>query len=599
MTCATITPAPRPMAAAAGQLAPLLLLLAAGLSACGGGGGGSSSPPPPPAPPPAFALASAVPADAASGVARDAAITATFNAALDTASVTPANVTLTGPGNIAVPATLAVTGGSTVEVKPKAGALPADTTYTLSLAAAIKDGAGRTLPQAVTRSFSTAAAHWSATAGELAPYPRFILGLKPAVLTDAAGRTTAAWVVSDDVNASQLYAARLDAMNGTWSTPTLVATGGSHVSIQDVALAPGPGGDVFLTWDLYSSVDASGLKFQFSRLSAGGGGWSAPVDIRTEAERGMVSGVPVTVGDAAGNLTLLYGSTFSLYATRLDARTNTWSDARAIEHPYGPNHVHGARAGADAQGNIVATWLQIDDDGGDAIYAARYDAATAQWAAALRVSAIAPRAVGTSQALELVVDDAGVATVAWSVSVAGGGSTLWASRLDAQGRAWSPAVRLDRADPAAPTAERPLLVADRAGTVTAVWDQGILRGAVWDSTLRSARWAPGAADWSAYTTLAPASTPLVFLHQTLRCDPAGNLLLFGDNATQSLAMRYHATTGQWQPAVPFSTPASGTTTFMSTAGVGMDGAGNAVAVWLAQKQLATGLQSGMAFNRLR
>ncbi len=578
MTCISLLTLPRPLSNTARRL-PLWLLLA-GLGACGGGGSGSATTPPPENPPPAFGLSSAVPADAASGVARDAVISATFNAALDAATVTASNVTLTGPGNNVIPAALTVNGGSTVEVRPKAGALPGDTRYTVVLTKAVKDSTGRTLAQDLSRVFTTASANWSAASEGVTTLPDFVGNTAPLVHTDAAGRTTVAWLSRSGPNAV-LYAARLESINGTWSQPVQVAAGGSDALFSMPGLAPGPNGDMFLTWS--RSGSAGGTKPQLSKYSAASATWSAP----EEVQAAPASTFPVPIGDVAGNLMLLCHDGTAIYATRRNATSGAWSELRAIEHPYPNNYVFLPRALTDGRGNVVAAWMQLDQDG-RAIYAARFDVATVQWAAAQRVDSV-PR--NGTDPFALGVDAAGVVTLAWTRSGGvAGGDTVWASRLDAQGRGWSAPVRVDRSDPAAPDARGVNLVVDSAGTATALWQQGGLRGA---------RWAPGAAEWAAPAVVAPQGSALTGAGLML-ADTAGNVVVVGTQLGQQvLSSRYQATTGQWLPAVLISTPSSGEGLFTGPPVGAVDGAGNVVAMWFAQNRLGTANQFLLASNRLR
>ncbi len=581
MTDDLVAPALRPGATGACLL--LLGWVVAGLSGCGGGGGSAPTPPPPP---PAFALDSIQPADAASGVARNAVITANFNASPDAASVNTANVTLFGPGNNVIPAAVAVN-GATVEVRAKAGALPADTTYTLTLAAAIKDGSGRSLSQAVTRTFSTASASWSAKASDLTPRSDNTGGTRPIVHTDAAGRTTAAWLDRTAVSASVLYAARLDRISGSWSLPVPVATESQGVLVG-IGLAAGPGGDIFLTW-ARTPFGSATPGIQFSRYALSSNSWSAPVDVNAAPADGFGVGQVVPVNDAAGNITLLHSNSQSIFAARLDAATGAWKVPRRIDYPRPSNYIYQVRAAADDQGNLIAAWMQLDQDDQRALYAARYDIATGEWAPAQRVASTPPNG---AEPFALAVDRTGVATIAWTLSGGiAGTTTLWASRLDAQGNTWSSAARVDRANDGV-VGLGVMLVVDGAGTVTAAWSQGA-------KGLRTARWARGAMGWADYGVIAPDGVPVDNGAEALLTDAAGNLLLVGVASQEIYAARYLATTSRWQSPVIISAPSTGTGVFVNPPAVSMDGTGDVVALWFAQNQLATATQHVLSFNRLR
>ena len=398
--------------------------LLAGLVACGGGGGTTAPPPPPAPPPPAFALSSVSPSDAATGVARDVVISATFNSALDEVSAASAGtITLAGPGNNLIPATLTVKAGGTVEIRPTAGALPGDTRYTLAVGKALKDSTGRTLGLDVSRSFSTASVNWAASAETVATLSRFDVYGTPAALTDAAGRTTVAWL-SPEGPAVTLKAARLASINGTWGSPAVLETAASGTSLSRARLVAGPAGDVFLTWTRTAAGGVS--EARWARFALASATWSTPDRVPTAPASADV----LPISDAAGNLVLLCHDGASLRATRLSAASGTWSPAQAIERPFPGNSILPGltRAVADSRGNLVAAWMQLDEDG-RAIYAARFDASTAAWSAAQRVDSVP---FNGSDAFHLGVDGADVVTLAWTRSGGvAGGDTVWANTASA------------------------------------------------------------------------------------------------------------------------------------------------------------------------
>lgn len=513
-------------------------------------------------------------------------ITANLTASPDATSVNATNVTLVGPGNNVIPAEVAVNGAA-VEVKSKAGALPADTTYTLNLAAAIKDTSGRSLPQAVTRTFSTASANWSAKASDLAPRVDNTSGTRPLVHTDAAGRTTAAWLDRAAAPASVLYAARLDRINGSWGLPVSVATDSRGV-LNGIGLAAGPDGDMFLTWTRMPS-GGSTPSIQFSRYAVSSASWSAPVDVNVSVVDRFGVGQAVPINDAAGNLTLLHHNGQNIYATRLDAVTGAWKEPRRIDSPRPSNYIYQVRSAADDQGNLIAAWMQLDQDVQRALYAARYDIATGKWAPAQRVASTPPNG---AEPFALAVDRTGVATLAWTLSGGiAGMTTLWASRFDPQGQTWSSPVWVDRVNDGV-VGLGVMLVVDNAGTVTAAWSQGA-------KGLRTARWARGAMGWSGYGVIAPDGVPVDKGADALLADAAGNLLLVGVTNQEVYAARYHATTSHWQSPVIISAPSTGAGVFVNPPAVSMDGAGDLVVLWFAQNLLATVPQRVLSFNRLR
>ncbi|HEY3547196.1 MAG TPA: Ig-like domain-containing protein [Propionicimonas sp.] len=98
------------------------------------------------------------PADGATNVALTDPIVVTFSKAIDAATVTganAANVLLTGPGGAPVDATSALSIGNTVLTLRPASALAANTRYTITVNAAVKDVAGYNLASTFTASFDS------------------------------------------------------------------------------------------------------------------------------------------------------------------------------------------------------------------------------------------------------------------------------------------------------------------------------------------------------------------------------------------------------------------------------------------------------------
>ena len=99
------------------------------------------------------------PANGASGVARNAAVSATFSEDMDAASVNASSFTLTAPGGAAIAGTVSYASGSrTASFTPTTPAsLPPGSTLTATISNAAKDLAGNTLASNFVWSFTTAA----------------------------------------------------------------------------------------------------------------------------------------------------------------------------------------------------------------------------------------------------------------------------------------------------------------------------------------------------------------------------------------------------------------------------------------------------------
>jgi len=99
------------------------------------------------------------PANGASGVARNAAVSATFSEDMDAASVNASSFTLTAPGGAAIAGTVSYASGSrTASFTPTTPAsLPPGSTLSATISSAAKDLAGNTLASNFVWSFTTSA----------------------------------------------------------------------------------------------------------------------------------------------------------------------------------------------------------------------------------------------------------------------------------------------------------------------------------------------------------------------------------------------------------------------------------------------------------
>jgi len=126
-----------------------VLVLAAGLLAgCGGGGKDKTVSTPP-------TVTSTVPASGSTSALNTAAVSATFERAMDAASLTAGTFTLACPAGTPVAGAVAYDAASRKATLTPTAMLPADTSCTATLTTGVKDSMGVALANAFTWSFST------------------------------------------------------------------------------------------------------------------------------------------------------------------------------------------------------------------------------------------------------------------------------------------------------------------------------------------------------------------------------------------------------------------------------------------------------------
>lgn len=155
-------------------------------------------------------LNSTDPAAAATGVARNKKIAATFSEPMDPLTITAATVTLTAPGQVLVAGTVAYVG--TTMTFASAAPLAANTVYTLSITTGAKDLAGNALAANFNSSFTT-----GATADTTAP---------EVSSTDPAANATA---VPLNKKIAATFSESMDPLTITAANVTVTSPG--HVSV--------------------------------------------------------------------------------------------------------------------------------------------------------------------------------------------------------------------------------------------------------------------------------------------------------------------------------------------------------------------------------
>lgn len=428
------------------------------LAACGGGG---SSPVPPalPVQDAPFALSSSTISDNASNVARDAVIGFNFSNTLNPASVDGKSVTVTGPLGNSIPFALNVTGA---DLKIGGGlGLPGNTKYRIDLTTAIRNSKGSALPDAYSRTFTTAPQVWQPNPTSVGAWSYFTGGSRPVVQADSMGNLTVVWSYTGGVGANTFFAARLDKNTGVWGAaqPLYHSEKGEFGAVSMIA---GPKGTLYFTWTEFTPGAP-----QVARMAryAPATGWSAPADLPVAPPN---SGPNVRLAaDAAGNLMVLAG-TGVVYATRYDAATETWGKPQRIDSPEGSeNYLLGISIAADGKGNFVAAWGQDFVDGRKAVVA-RYS--NSAWSKPKSMEGYLYG--GGLNPVFLSVNMEGRASVVWTVRNGSAPNALWGSRYAPDTDSWTASARIDQA-PGNAGADNGSAVIDGAGNITATWSQGI------------------------------------------------------------------------------------------------------------------------------
>jgi hypothetical protein len=215
----------------------------------------------------------------------------------------------------------------------------------------------------------------------------------------------------------------------------------------------------------------------------------------------------------------------------------------------------------DAAGGAVVVWMQEAGPGTQTL-AAAHSADGATWSAAAAVGG-----AFSFRSHDLVVDAAGAGTVAWQDGLLSSGTySIWANRFT-PGSGWSTAGAIETATESA--ASPRLAVEPMSGTVTAVWSQ---TGRLWSNRTTSG------GVWGPPTTVNSSDTSNIS-SRSVGMDDAGNAIAVWDSGAIGQSVlnfnRFIASTG-WGSFAAIATTGAGAP---AAPQVGVDGAGNAIAVW--------------------
>ncbi|WP_375176317.1 Ig-like domain-containing protein [Marinobacter mobilis] len=410
------------------------------VTACGGGGSSGT-----------VVTSTSPPADA-TGVARSAVVSATFNRDVLTASVDDASFTVATPGG-AVAGTVSFDGNTNVATFTPQAALPMMARHTATLARTIADLDGNTLSEAYSWSFTTVDGQWQGetvieSSNEDAGFPQVAL--------DAAGNALAVWVQDDGVR-TNLWANYYDVEFG-WGTPVkLENLDAGNASKPHVAMdGQGNGLAVWVQNDgTWNNIRAS--RFELMTQT-----WDAPTLLEVSNVANAHS--PQVAMDRSGNgIAVWYqdnGIRNNVYASYFQAGSG-WGSAEVIDA-----NIAGTlnpRLAMNQQGDAVVVWKQFNAgftryD----IWSNRYDVGSG-WQVAEQIEFSNMDAGGADVALS----DNGFAVAAWAQDD-GTRNNIWASRYDPDS-GWGSASLLENENFGG--AGSPQATMDAAGNALVVWFQ--------------------------------------------------------------------------------------------------------------------------------
>jgi hypothetical protein len=393
-------------------------------------------------------VSSTTPLDLATSVARDSAITATFNEDMFATTVDASSFTLDKSGNIN--GTVTFEANTNVATFNPSRELDINAIYTATLGTAITDLSGNPLVTDYNWSFTTAEGNWG-TAELIETNTGY--ATSPQVAVNSNGHAIAVWSQRNDPNNNvSIYANRF---NGTdWGTAELIETGDAG-NAGTPQIAVDSNGNAIAVWVQY---DGANINIYANRFN--GTGWGTAELIET-GDAGNAFDPQVAL-DSSGNAIAVWqqndGAINNIYANRFNG--TDWGTAELIETNTG--YAGTPQIAVDSNGHAIAVWSQRNDPNNNvSIYANRFNGT--DWGTAELIETGDAGNTGTPQ---VAVDSNGNAIAVWE-QYDGANNNIYANRFNGTG--WGTAELIETGDSG--NAFDPQVALDSSGNAIAVWQQ--------------------------------------------------------------------------------------------------------------------------------
>lgn len=381
----------------------------------------------------------------------------------------------------------------------------------------------------------------------------------PQIAVHANGNALAVWYQLTSGGRSDIWANRYAPATG-WGAAELIETNDTG-SADQVQIVMDIAGNAVAVWRQH---DGARTNIWANRYDAAGG-WGTAELIETD-DAGNADAARVAL-DPAGNAIAVWqqhdGTRYNIRANRYDRATGLWESAQTIETGGGDGFQ--PDVGIDASGDAWVIWSQ--HDGTEfSVYASRYGFDAASGTGTWDSPALIESGSGDTGYTRIAVHASGTALAVWGQSD-GSRYRLWANRYDVVS-GWGTAEPIENG---IGFIDDPQIEMDANGNGVAIWtqdDNG--RDQIWVNRYTSSGWG---------TELAIGATDGHAGSGKVAFDALGNAIAVwhqSDGTRDNIRARYFSASSSAWGAIQSLENGTGQA---DSAQIGIDGNGNAVAVW--------------------
>lgn len=346
----------------------------------------------------------------------------------------------------------------------------------------------------------------------------------------------------DHFGEPSLSAIHYTAESRTWGE-SAVLVGGASTANGTPRVAIDAMGNAFVIWTQFEHQGSNATVYA-SRFDARSDTWG-PVARLVDDPAGHASGANIAVDESGGAFAVWQrndGTTGSLVVSRY---ADGWEPPALLDPGFASNlFPPQPRVAADASGQVLVVWSEPDANSPplvltNALASRRYSPGTG-WGpkVAVRLGAVSDPTMSRSVG-DLVIDEAGDAVLLWESNASRSPSTIYASRIG-MAAGWGSPVQLDAVDIARASPKR-LRVNDR-GLALATWGRFFSRyepGRRWSAPL------------SLTADLVTDRAPLADQQHQMALDAVGNVLAVGkDGSTMRPAFATYVFGRGWSAVSP-------------------------------------------------